>query len=185
MREPPEARDHIAMAYRVFNITIEGIPLLLRHIRRQRGEEFDAAHLHFNRCGMFQRQIAEHSLDAAQVAVAAACDQIERQLQRARIVGKSLRRIAVDVPWELVEQQDQRQLSARSDGPVVVLAGCCGIDPCCKTRTHVGINRRILAPPQLALALSDGVVVSVPVPNQKVSTDSASWESDGEGMEVS
>jgi hypothetical protein len=74
------------------------------------------------RFGMLQRHVEEDPLDRRQGGIRAVLDAGQAALQRHLVLGKGRRAAAVDVPGELVEQQDERQQAVRAVGPGIELA---------------------------------------------------------------
>ncbi len=111
-----------------------------------------------SRLGVLQGQVEEHAFDGRKRGIGAGLQAVEGQRQRLCVLRKGLRLAAIDLSWELVEQQDQRQAPVRAGGPVVQFAGGGGFNqraeaigqvrvalvpegrrarPCCRTRGAV------------------------------------------------
>ncbi len=57
------------------------------------------------RLGMFQRQVEKQPFNGRKGSICAPLQSVERQRQGLLVLGKGLRLPAIDLPWELVQQQ--------------------------------------------------------------------------------
>jgi len=99
---------------------------------------------------VLERQLQEPALVGVELAVEALVDGGLGGVERQHIAGESLRRVAVDVAGELVEQEHQCERAVRAGPPGVELAGENGGDGRSEAFADRGVKCRVLAEPGVA-----------------------------------
>ena len=91
---------------------------------------------------MHQRQVEEQGLQVRDVGVAVelACDRAHGDGARLRVRRMCLLRAAVDVAWELVQQDDQRETAPWRLRPVVQPVGACPLHERAKSRPDLSVE---------------------------------------------
>ena len=140
MREAAEARDNVAMVPPV------ALVLLVGRLGEQR-------HRHLlvgQRLGVMERRVEEGAHRRLERHLVAARHGDARRHQRRGIAAIGLDRLAVDVPRELVAEDDQRQRPVRRVGPGRELARHGALDQAAEALADLGVEGGCALPPDLA-----------------------------------
>lgn len=65
MREAPKTTDHVAVAHRVIDISLEGLAVDFRNAGGECREQCNTALLQFRGFAVFQRQVKKYAFDGA------------------------------------------------------------------------------------------------------------------------
>jgi hypothetical protein len=158
VREPTEARDDVAMAHREVDEAHEAIAAGRLDVRLggdigcELPHQREALLLVIELLAVLERHVEEQSLDRCELAVVPAREAVERQASRLliRLVGPRI--AAMDVAAELVEHDDERDAAACALGPVGELSGFGGGERGSEALADLGVETRVLAPPQCVRA---------------------------------
>jgi hypothetical protein len=107
MRKASEAGYHVPVCNRVIAIAVNFRSNLFIAIPEQLVEQFYAFFLDRQILAVFIGDVQEHAVNGGHVAIKPAGDRILNQCQGLAIAGECLRRAAVYVAGELIQQQHQ------------------------------------------------------------------------------
>jgi len=122
MWKAAEALDDVVMPPGEVEIGFKYFPLAGRHAVTEPGVQRDAIFLVSQCFRMFQRQVEEHAFDGQQRLIHAFIQARLAPGLRERVTRKRSRRIAMDRPGKLVNDNDQRQSPVGSGFPCAELS---------------------------------------------------------------